>query len=76
MASAEKCYQLAAEQGFFPAKTKLGMRYLTNGKKEEAFRLLLEAAEGNDKLAQFNVGRIFEKGDGAGKNISEALKRG
>ena len=36
--------------------------------------MLLEAAEGNDKLAQFNVGRMFEKGDGVEKNISEALR--
>jgi tRNA A-37 threonylcarbamoyl transferase component Bud32 len=73
-ASAENSFLLASKQGNIPAKTKLGSMYLQSGKKEQAYQLLLEAAEAHDKTAQFNLARMLEKGDGVTKNLTQALR--
>ncbi len=73
-ASAENSFLLASKQGHIASKTKLGTMCLQSGKKEQAYQLLLEAAEAHDKTAQFNLARMLEKGDGVTKNLTQALR--
>ncbi len=57
------------------AQRRLGMLHLQKLKpadKEQAHILLLEAAEGGDVSAMYNVARQFEKGDGVKQNLETA----
>ena len=75
---APKWYLKAAEQGFPPAQSALGIAYLEGRgvPKDygEAMRWSRKAADNGDVFAQYNLGRLYWAGSGVDKNESEAVK--
>lgn len=51
-----------------------GLTAIENGDYQTAFKLWKPLAEDNDMSAQFNLGMMYEKGDGVGQDYFEALK--
>lgn len=51
-----------------------GAEAYKNGEHSEAFKLWLSRAEQGDMSAQFNVGRMYDDGDGVEQDKRQALK--
>lgn len=73
-------YRKSVNQGYFKAKTNLGMLYLMAPNvvmpqdKSRAFQYFLEAADQGHVRAMFNAAAMLEYGDGIVQDTVEALK--
>ncbi len=75
---AAEWFQLAADQGFLPAKRELGIMYLTGDGVEidpaKAYKLLSDAAQALDPNAMYHLALMYEKGIGINIDLYEAIK--
>jgi TPR repeat protein len=77
-AEAVRWYRLAAEQGYAPAQSNLGLMYANgDGVSEddvEAVRWYRLAAEQGNAPAQYNLGWMYDNGDGVPEDDTEAVR--
>ncbi len=71
-AAAAQWERKAAEQGHAYAQANLSYRHYAAGEFTEAFAWCQRAAHSRLAWAQFNLGRMFEKGEGVAQNSTEA----
>jgi hypothetical protein len=71
--NAERYLQEAASKGHVKAQTTFAVEYLIpQGRKSEAYQLLLQSAKQHHARAQYNLALMLEHGDGIAMDLEQA----
>lgn len=70
---AETWFEQAAQQGYAPAQTKFAWHRYAAQDYDTAAHYYAAAAEQNEAEAQFNMGLLYERGDGVDADAATAL---